>query len=521
MKLAKLLAIFLILFLLAGCAGANTATETAAEEAEPAAAEPAAEEAAEEPAAPVRTDVNLSLGAAPTTLDPCAPASGADLILTVQIYETLVTIDDQNQLQPLLAESYEFNADATEITVHLREGVKFSNGAEMKASDVVFSYNRAAAAPALAGNMASFDSISAVDDQTVVIKLKGPNAAFPSVGMSMVAIMNEAHTNEVGDAINEKPMGTGPYILASFVPAQSYVFEANPDYWAGAPQIQTANMKVITDMSTAVVAFESGEIDYLVVPAPGWATVKAGDFNTKEVLTDRVMYAAFNGQKAPFDNPLVRQALNYAIDREAMVAIAVDGLGTPAYAIANPAVIIGATEPSEPYTYDPEKAKQLLTEAGYPDGLDIGTISAIPFGGADKLAQAMQQNLADIGVTATVELGEFVSIITDMESGNFDVVSLGNAGGFDFQGYQMMYGTGMPGNPTGLSNPEIDSLFVQAAQEVDLAARIALNQQIVDLATADAFYVPFIYPISPIAWSKDLIVDQAFVYFQVKYMHWK
>jgi peptide/nickel transport system substrate-binding protein len=232
------------------------------------------------------------------------------------------------------------------------------------------------------------------------------------------------------------------------------------------------------------------------------------------------MYAAINAQQEILSNPLVRQALNYAVDRESMVDIALDGLGAPAYAIANPSVIIGASEPSSPYAYDPEMAKQLLTEAGYPDGLDIGTISAIPFGGADKLAEILQQNLADVGVTSSVELGEFVSIITDMESGNFDLVSLGNAGGYDFQGYQLMYGTGMPNNPSGLSNPEIDSLFAQAAMEVDLASREAINQQIIDLATSDAIYIPFVYPISPVAWNADLKVDQVFVYFLVKYMHW-
>jgi peptide/nickel transport system substrate-binding protein len=513
MKAPKLLALLLVVFLLAGC-GVNTNAEvTSATEEAPA--------ATIEPAAPVRTDINLSLGAPPTTLDPYSPASGADLIVTVQIYEPLVYIDEQNQLQMLLADSYEFNADATEITVHLREGVKFSNGDTLKASDVVFSYTRAAASPAWAGNLGSYDSISAVDDKTVVIKLKGPDVSFPSVAMSNIAIMSETYTTATGDKINEKPMGTGPYLLDSFVPAQSYVFKANPDYWGGAPQIQTANMKVITDMSTAIVAFETGEIDYLIVPSAGWATITAGDFNTRELKTDRVMYAVFNGRKAPFDNPLLRQALSYAVDREAMVAIGADGLGSPAYTLANPAVVLGAAAPTTPYTYDPEKAKALLAEAGYADGLDVGTILAIPFMGNDKLAQAMQQNLADIGVTAEVQLGEFSSVIPDMMSGNFDIIVIGNAQGFDFQAYLQMLGTGMPGNASGLGNPEIDSLFAQAAGITDLAARTAIDQQIVDLANSDAWYVPFIYTISPAAWNKDLIVDQAFVYFQVKYMHWE
>ena len=178
-------------------------------------------------------------------------------------------------------------------------------------------------------------------------------------------------------------------------------------------------------------------------------------------------------------------------------------------------------KPSSPYTYDPEKAKQLLAQAGYAKGLDIGTISAIPFGGGDKLAQALQQNLADVGITSKVQLGEFSSVISDMRAGNYDIISMGTAEGMDFQAYQMMYGTGASDNFTGSKNTEVDSLFTQAAQESDLAARKAINQKIVDLVTADAYYIPFIYPISPAAWNKDLVVDQAYVYIQPKYMHWK
>ncbi|MEM5773634.1 MAG: ABC transporter substrate-binding protein, partial [Anaerolineaceae bacterium] len=448
MKARFLIAFLLVVILLAGCAGKSPAAETEAPQAE----EAAVEQVANEPAKPARTDINLSLGAAPTTLDPYAPASGADLILALQVYEPLLFIDDDNQLLPLLADTYEFNADATEVTVHLRQGVKFSNGDDLKASDVVFSFTRAAASPAFAGNLATFDSISAVDDQTVVFKLKSPNAAFPSIAMAGVVIMSEAHTTAAGDSINEKPMGTGPYVLDSFVSAQSYTYKANPNYWGGVPQIQTAVIKVITDISTAQIAFESGELDFLVVPSAGWKTIKAGNFNTLELQTDRVMYAVLNGTKAPLDNPLVRQALNYAIDRESMVEICVDGLGSPAYTIANPNVVIGAAVPSSPYTYDPEKARQLLTEAGYPDGFDLGTISTIPFGGADKLAQSMQQNLADVSITSEVELGEFGSIVSDLMGGNFDVISIGNAQGYDFQAYQLMFGTGMPMNNTGLSN---------------------------------------------------------------------
>lgn len=454
-------------------------------------------------------------------IDPYAPASGADLILTVQMYEPLVSIDDQNQIQPLLAESYEFNADVTQVTVHIRQDVKFSNGDDLKASDVVFSYTRAAKAPAMAGVLGTFDSISATDDQTVTIKLKGPDSSFPSIAMAQIAIMDEAYTTTTGDSITEKPMGTGPYMLDTFVDGQTYNFKANPTYWDGALQIQTATIKVITDTSTAQIAFESGELDFIIAPSAGWATIKAGDYNTKELQTDRIMYATLNGRKAPLDNPLVRQALNYAVDRESMVAIAVDGLGSPAYTIANPAIVIGAGESTTPYTYDPEKAKQLLADAGYANGLDVGTISTVPFGGADKLANAMQQNLADIGVTSKVQLVEFTSLVSDMMAGNFDIISFGNSQGIDFQAYQQIYGTGMPGNPTGLSDPAIDTLFTQAAQQVDATARKALDQQIVDLATTDAFYVPFIYPISPAAWNKNLVVDQVFVYFQIKYMHWK
>jgi len=235
----------------------------------------------------------------------------------------------------------------------------------------------------------------------------------------------------------------------------------------------------------------------------------SGNFNTTLVTTLHTAYIALNNEVAPFDNKLVRQALNYCMDRESMVAIAYEGLAEPAYLMADERAKGVDLTAAKEYTYDLEKAKALLAEAGYPDGInfseDFGiTFDIIAGGYFEKFAQVFQQSLAEIGCTIELRASETYS--SDAATGNYSIVTQGMTFTYDFAYNEGLYGTSgiNSKNHARFSNARVDELFAAADATTDQAERDEYYKELCDILADECPTLPVLHRQIPYAWAKDL-----------------
>jgi oligopeptide transport system substrate-binding protein len=369
------------------------------------------------------------------SLDPHQLFTLAETQILNQVYEGLVQYD-QKTLQPVpaLAEKWELSADGLKYTFHLRKGVKFHNGREFTADDVKFTFNRlidakvattyarsivigsiAGFADADAGKATELSGIKVVDPQTVEITLSAPNSAFlPILTMTQAVIVPKEATTDA-KKFAESPLGTGPFKFVEWKRQEQITLVANPDYWRGKPQIDRAILRVIPEKSAAMVEFTAGNLDMVSVPPPDIARVRA-DASLKDRLQDIGVLSSWwmflNLNQAPLDNVKVRQALNYAVDRDSIVKSVLQGQGVP----SNGPIPIGLS-PYDPnykfYSFDLDKAKQLLTEAGFPNGIDL-EIRTWTDETENRTLLAIQATWAKANIRAKITRSEYTAYINDM-----------------------------------------------------------------------------------------------------------
>lgn len=507
-KFTAILAAAALTLSLTACSGGQSAQEDTGAASESTAAAQEAGDAGEESASTGRTDLNLRIPDAFSTLDPHMASLNADILMNHQIYDPLYWLEDDGTEVPMLATEYSVSDDGLTWTFKLRDGVTFQNGDPLKASDVVYSLDRCASSPYFQESVESIDSSEATDDSTVVLHLKYPFS--PLLGkLANVGIVSEAFTeanvNEEG-SLGTNACGTGAYTVSEVIPDVSVTLEAYPGYWGGEAPIKTLHFEQIVDDSTAVTAFEAGEIDLMTIPSSNWEEIASNDaYNTAAVPSNHVVYLIFNVEAAPFDNQLVRQAIAYAVNRQDIIDMVANGLATPATSIAT-SYMFGFTEDHVTYDYDPEKAKELLAEAGYPDGLDIGVIKTLGGTYFEKVVQVVQSELSEIGITCTIESLDGNSLVSDCFTGNFTMCDMGQSMTLDYDFmrtfYHSDYVDGM--NMARFSDPKIDELFAQGASETDKDARLAIYKEIEDLTQEACAYIPLYNLQTTTAWNKDL-----------------
>lgn len=492
---------------LAACSGGNTSADTgSASDTESASS--AGQEAAGSDSASGRTDLNLRISDAFSTVDPHNLSLNSDIMLSRQIYEPLYWINDEGEEIPMLATEYSISEDGLTWTFQLREGVTFQNGDPLTAQDVVYSYERCFDNAYMQEKVEAIDSVTAPDDSTVEMHLKyqfsplmEKIAAIGIVSQSFA----EANMDDQG-LLGFNACGTGAYSVKEAIPDVSITLEAYSGYWGGEAPIKTLNFEQITDETTAVTAFEAGEIDVMSIPSANWAQIsESGQYNTDSRPSNHVVYLIFNTEAAPFDNRELRQAIAYAINREDIIAVAADGLADPATSLAT-SYMLGYTEDHMTYEYDPEKAKELLAEAGYPDGLDIGSMKTMSGSYFEKVMQVVQSQLAEIGITSTIEGMDGNSLVEDCITGNFTLADMGQNLSLDYDFlktyFNEEYINGL--NMARVSDSQIQELFEQGASTTDREERLAIYQEIEDLTQELCAYVPLYNLQTTTAWNKDL-----------------
>ena len=448
-----------------------------------------------------RTDVNIYSEGVFTSLNPYGVGCTAyvNMYLLYQLYDTLVQVNDAGDILPSLATAWEPNADGTEYTFTLREGVKFHNGEEMKASDVAYSINRAMTEAPLEPYYRYIDSVEAAGDYTVKFKLKAAYIPFVS-DLINFPIVSEAFASS-SDLLTEE-CGTGAYMLQSIDMNTGATLVAFDDYWRGEPSIKTANWKVITEGTTASVAFERGELDvFFCYNVSAFAPLEAtGKYNTQLATQKHTAVILLNNKVAPLDNKLVRQALSYATDRDTMITIAYEGLASPTYLMANPSSW-GVPEDLwyNHYEYNLDKAKEVLAEAGYPDGLDLGDMTVISGSYHEKYAQVWQNSLSQIGVKINLVGSE--SAVADTTSHNYVTATMGESFTSDFAFTSQFY-TG--NNKTQYDNARVAELYDQAAVETDATARAAMYREAIEIIFDECTCIPIFNKQVPWVWDKNL-----------------
>ncbi|GGD79450.1 glutathione ABC transporter substrate-binding protein [Paenibacillus nasutitermitis] len=357
------------------------------------------------PASKDNKDVIIAINANIITLDPHNASDTHSISGNRTMYEGLMGFDENMQLIPVLAESYEISKDGLVYTFKLKENVKFHDGTDFNAEAVKANIARIqdeASNLRLRKSFAKVTNVEATDSKTVVIKLSEPYNAFLNK-VAMAGMISPKAIDESGADIAKKPVGTGPFKFKEWVQGDRIVVEKNADYWqAGLPKVDSITFRPVPENGSRIAMLKTGEADF-IYPMP---TEQVSEVEGQEGIsiekTDStiVRYVTLNTMKKPYDDVKVRQAINYAINNEAFIKVVKTGLGVKLDSTMSSKTQYYSQQTG--YDYDVEKAKQLLAEAGYPDGFE-----AEIWGENDsetlKGMQFIAQQLALVGIKLEVK----------------------------------------------------------------------------------------------------------------------
>lgn len=528
MKKLTALVLALVMVLLVGCGGA---AETQA----PAQSGQSTETKTDAPAAAEsgRTDINLALNQVAETLNPYATNSLIDYQIHYQTYEGMFFYTDAGEFLPRVCKEFSVDETGTKYTVTLNDGVKFHNGKDVTAEDVAWSLcfmARDGEYVTRRSTVAIFADAVAVDDKTVEITTNEPSASFFAALCNNCAILSKEEflAAEAAGTLGVEwvPMGTGPYVITNYSPDTTIVMEAFPEYYRGEAAIKTINYQILLDNNSTATTFEAGGLDFISVPTAAWAGISGNpDYNTYLSPTTHCSFFLVNTNNDDvLSNKLVRQAIAYGMDREAMVYVAYDGIADIANSVYNPETVFGGFTNEEleaagvpTYEYNPEKAKELLTEAGYPDGVDIGSILCINGSYWEKMSTVFQDNMKDIGVTVAIELADSAACRSRRAEGDYQLATTGASvviEGNDL--YRWVRAVTdedkAAGNTTDLNinNQDLEALMKKAMITMDQAERRDVYLEIVRELNDEMYFLYTFHKATPYAYAGNLSVENIF-----------
>lgn len=440
--------------------------------------------------APVRDTLIVAQGADAKSLDPHATNDQPSSRVSAQIYDRLVEADVNMNIVPGLAESWE-QPDALTTVFKLRDGVKFHNGEELKASDVKFTIDRMIASPTVNHIISSVDSVEVVDDNTVKIITKEPfGALLHHLSHTAASILNEKAVTEGGDNYGQNPVGTGPYKFVKWDAGDKVTLVANEDYYRGAPEMKNVVFRNITEGTNRTIGLETKEVDiaYDIEPIDKGAVEGNEHLILIEEPSLSMAYIGFNMKKEPYNNAKVREAISHAIKVDDIIDAVLMGAGDRANSPIGPKVFGYNPDAKEP-TYDVEKAKALLAEAGYPNGFKT-TIWTNDNPVRVQICQIVQAQLKEIGIDMSIDIVEWGAYLDGTARGDHDMFILGwvaVTGDADYGLHAIFHSSthGGAGNRSFYSSPRVDELLDKAKSSTDPEERKALYAEAQEIIQTD------------------------------------
>ena len=479
-------------------------------------------------------DIAVQLGPDPETVDPALNTAIDAGNIILHAFETLLTFDEKNNIVPGQAESYEVSEDGLTYTFHLRDGLKWSDGSDFTAEDFVYSWKRLAdpmtGAPyaadmlsvvkgyeeAAAGNTDAL-GVSAPDAQTLVVELSAPCVYFDKiVTHSSMAPVNQAVVEANGDQWALDPstyVSNGPLKMIEWVPGSHMTFAKNENYWnADKVTLNTLKFVLMEDSNAAYSAYQTGEVQMIRdVPTEEIKALQGTeDFHLEPRMA--TSYTIFNTQVAPFDNADVRMALSLAVDRQYIADVLMEGTASPATNF----VRAGVSDAEEGFSFeevtrernggdffnvdnfeqDLDKAKELLGQAGYPNGEGFPAIEYMTndAGYNKQLAEYFQSAWKELGINMEIKIVEWASFTPTRRAGDFQICRGGWVYDYDDPSNMLNLMSTTSGNNDGkYSNAEVDQLLQEAAITADRAEHYDKLHQAENLILEDAAVSPLVY----------------------------
>ncbi len=467
--------------------------------------------------------------AEPAFIDPVNLQESEGTQVGQAVFDSLVAFDPlTSEIEPAAAESWEPNEDASVWTFHLVEGAKFHNGDPVTAEDFKYAWERICdpdneseisyhLAPVkgydemVAGEADELEGVKAIDDNTLEVTLQYPFADFEYVvGHPALAPVPMKAVEEDPEGFAEMPIGNGPFMMSEPWAHDQYIkVEKFADYYGDEPNIDGVDFMILADQDTAFLEFQAGNLDFTPIPtgqiqdtvdeygeSPDGYTVNPGEQVSlgAELAT---YYLLMNNNNDILKDPKVRAALSLAVDRDQIVEKVFEGTRIPATGIVPPG-IVGYQEDAFEYSkYDPEKAKEMLADAGYPNGEGLPTIKLEynTGSGHEDILALVKSDLEAIGVNSELEGTEWAQYLDKLEAGTYQVGRLGWIADYPIMDNFLypLFLTGSADNYSFYSNPEVDKLLEDARKTTDADERVSMYQEAEKMIGADAPIIPIVF----------------------------
>ncbi len=493
-----------------------TAAETQADVTEPTEAETAQE-------------LTFVLSDEPDGIDPTVTNNSFAMYVLTSCFEGLVTYDSTGSIVGGCAESWDVSDDGLVYTFHLRDGLKWSDGSDLTASDFVYSFQRVLTpsttaqyysmlADYIVGAQEYYDGtgtaeelgVKALDAQTLEITLKQPTSFFIDlVSMWCYDPVQEATITANGDrwtASAETYVGNGPFKMEEIKLGEGYVLVKNENYWnAENVKLEKLTFRFVLDTATALTAYESGEVDGIrSIPTADYARLKASNAGVQTVSNYGTVYYNINCSVAPYDNVLVRKALNLAIDRQSIIDNVVQVDATPAYSFLAPGYSVDGADITEDRgtfglsaTADVEAAQAALAEAGYPNGEGFPTLKLSYYSNdtVKKVVEAMAEMFkTNLNIDVEISSNDWAIYYSSVQSGDYEVGAMGwSADYLNPMSFLPLFKTGDSTNNAFYSNSEYDELVNAVMQETDPATAAKLTLEADAIVSNDYACIPLYY----------------------------
>ncbi|MDR2899626.1 MAG: ABC transporter substrate-binding protein [Clostridiales bacterium] len=433
--------------------------------------------------------LSMAISSEPDSLDPMvSAASDTKAAILFNVYEGLLSFDESGSLLPSLATEYSISEDGLDYSFTLKEGVKFHNGQPFSAKDVKYTYDKLAG---LSGGLALNETLSAlidnveiIGDYNVTIHLKERNSSF--LTQCIVPVCPENYENAA-----MAPIGTGPYKFKDYLPGQKVILERNVDYNTRAdvtPTIDEIEVRIITDENARLLALKSGDLDLTQISANDKDAFKGG-FQIYEVPGNSVQVIGLNNSVAPLNDLRVRQAINYAVNKEEIINGAFSGSGTRVDSFLSPVMKTYYNDNMTVYETDIEKSKALLKEAGYENGFTLTVTVPSNYQEHVDTAQILKNQLEKVGITVEIEIVEWAAWLENVyTNADYQATIITHTGKLDPNDFLNRFESSYPNNYFRFSNEEYDALIMEASLTTDETKRAEIykkcQQLLVDCAAS-------------------------------------